>query len=367
MTPTPPPFGDDLAAWSRAVSNLLDTPAVVLSVTGDPAGDKAHGMTQSVELTVQSHGRVRRAYLKTPREDLYGETLAADALREAAWRVEGYDWFPGHARCAAVGRSAAGSLVRLEPLTDTPWLLEWAEPGIRYADRLDDLEALGADRAAAEAHRLCSAMVALHRPVAGDQTVLYRRALRDALIVPVQRLVDSADSFWATRRDLRVDVEHACAQWRLLLTDRGDRLRYVHHDFHPWNVFIGPCDREVRTIGARLPGVGDPNDDFAAFTVNYLWFSHASNGRVSGAYRAGLESFRRTFRELGGDDGGPALMAPFLAKRLLVLLNPTYYPAMPPATGAWLEDLLRRCLRDEIDLVRGDVDLDFVREPTGVT
>ncbi|MBO3747351.1 hypothetical protein J5X84_14840 [Streptosporangiaceae bacterium NEAU-GS5] len=360
-------LGSDLPAWSGAVSALLGRQVTVRAADLDADldagrrtdGGKAHGMTRSVRLVVDDGGRVRRAFLKTPCEGLYGEALAADAVRELAWRLEGYPWFAGHARCAAVGRMTPDGLVRvdqaLEQATDPPWVLEWAEPGTPYARRLSGLATIGPAAAAAEARLICVAMVALHRPVQGNASALYRRAVRDALIGPAHRLIDSADAFWSGRIGLRLEVERACARWRVLLADRHDRLRYVHHDFHPWNVLYLPETGDVRLIGARLPGVGDPYDDVAAFAVNYLWFGHARSGRVEGAYAAGFAAFRRTYLELTeGAATEPELMSPFLAKRLLVLLNPAYYPDMPEATAAWLEDLLRRCLDDGVDLLRGE-------------
>ncbi|WP_144122623.1 hypothetical protein [Catellatospora sichuanensis] len=349
-----PPYGSDLQAWSRAVSALLGRPAKVTAVLAQPGDGKAHGMTHSVELQVECDGQVRTAFLKTPREDLYAEGLDADAIREVAWRLEGYPWFSGHVRCAGAGRFTADGMQPLTADDGPPWVLEWAQPGIRYADRLAVLDTLGAGQAAADGRTLALAMIALHRPVPDGGPALHRRAIRDALIVPVHRLIDTADALWAAEPGLRAEVEHACARWRLLLAGRHDRLRYVHHDFHPWNVFLAPSG-QVHLIGARLPGVGDPYDDLAAFAVNYLWFGHARHGRFDGAYRAGFEAMRETFATQGLVEPEPALMSPFLAKRLLVLLNPTYYPDLPAATAAWLRELLRRCLTDDIDLLHGDI------------
>lgn len=356
---------DDLEAWSRALSRLLGEPVVVTSVaTAGEEKTKAHGMTDTVQLTVRCGGHTRVAFLKTPREDMYGETLRADMARELEWRVEGYPWFTDHVRCAATGRLTVDGLTPA-PSAGQPVMLEWAVPGARYADRLADPDRIGADRVALEARHICAAMVRMHRPVDGDAPSLYRRATRDSLINPIHRLLDSADSFWRGRSSLRAAVEDACGHWRLRLAQRHDRLRHVHHDFHPWNVFYDTASHGVRYIGARLPGVGDPYDDVAAFAVNYLWLSHIRHGEVAGSYRAGFESFRRAYLDLTGDEADPATMTPFLAKRLLVLLHPVYYPAMPPGTVAWLAELLRLCLSDQVDLLRGAADREFRRHPAG--
>lgn len=356
----------ELDAWSAVVTYMLGKPSTVLSVNLCDDEHKAHGMTYSVELLIECDGEVRQGYLKTPQEDLYGESLTADIAREVAWRLEGYPWFPGHVRCAAAGRFTENGWVTIEPMSEELWIFEWKQTGFRYADRLLKLPMIGADRACAEARHLCAAMVACHRVMPGNATALYRRALRDALITPIHRLIDSMEAVNVGRRSLRAEVEYACARWRIQLSDHYARLRYVHHDFHPWNVFFEPDAAVVRTIGARLPGFGDPYDDLAAFIVNYLWIGHARSGKVDGPYLAAFDAFRHTFRELSdvGDDA--ALLNPFLAKRLLVLLNPTYYPTMPPMTGTWLESILRRCLRDELDLLYGDVHRDFAPDLTGV-
>lgn len=348
---------DDHEAWSATISGLLGRQAVVLSAHADRDGNKAHGMTHSVTLTIECDGQTRRAFLKTPQEDLYGETLHADMSREVEWRIEGYPRLPGHVRCIASGRTTAGGLVPV-PLGGRPWTLEWEVPGTRYADRLAELDRIGVRTACAEARQLCTAMVAMHQPMTnyGDAMAWYRRSLRDALINPIHRLLDAADSFWTTRSTLRDAVEHRCADWRVAMAGLHHRLRQVHLDFHPWNVFYDEETGEVRTIGARLPGAGDPYDDFVAFAVNYLWFAHRGHGRVGGVYAAAFQSFRETYLELTEDRADPALLAPFLAKRLLVLLNPVYYPTTPAGTTAWLERLLWRCVTDGVDLLHGNVD-----------
>lgn len=329
--------------WSTAMSELLSLPVEVTGVDTDyETGAKKHGMTRSVRVAVVKPGGDTAAFfLKTPHEALYGETLLSDRARELAWRMEGYSRIPGHVQVNAVSLDG-DRLVRVDrPAAD--WcLMEPEIPGDLLADRLVCLDnGLHAKDAAA----LATYLAELHVPVQDDGT-LYRRSIRDTLMNATFRLIDSSTERWGHRSAMHRELEHRLTDWRIRLPDEG-RLHRTHHDFHPWNIFLQ--GDTVTVTGARLPGTGDVADDLAALLVNYIWFSLRTHQAFQGAYRQAYHDTVQTYLGLSGNTFARDSYPPFLAKRLLVLTNPTYYPRQPGWIVDALLDLTMAVLREEMD------------------
>ena len=88
---------------------------------------------------------------------------------------------------------------------------------------------------------------------------------------------------------LLCDVETLALMWRYRLRDRGDRLRTIHGDFHPWNVLFAEGD-EFRVLDRSRGALGDPADDVASLAVNYLFYALRTAGKFEGPF---AELFRR--------------------------------------------------------------------------
>jgi hypothetical protein len=343
------PLGTDLAGWSAAFSAVLGRPVEVCRVEPDAGrAGKAHGMTRTVRVSVrQPDGGSGRYYLKVVDESLYGEALPEDRIREVVWRVRGYQGIPhhaGHAALAAIGPD--GRLVPAALGRGDYCLVEPELPGRSYVDVL-----AAADPGALpdSAELLADYLVELHVPVAGETRAMYLRAVRDTLMNAAFRLIDGAPAYWDGQPERRRRVERRLADWRVRLAGHHQRLRRTHNDFHPWNILLD--GRQVRVLGARSPGVGDPADDLAALAVNYLLFSYRRLGDFGGVHQAAFERFWNRYRERSGDGRCADVFAPFLAKRLLVLLNPVYYPDHPRWLVEQLGRLLDLTLDEEVDVL----------------
>lgn len=349
-------LGGDLGEWSRSLSAVLGVGVQVRGIDEPrPTNAKAHGMTDTLAVSaVLADGSPARLYLKTPDESLYAETLVSDRLREVAWRLEGYPNIPGHVTCAATAWIAPdGTLRPVELSLDGCCLVEWEAPGRPYHERLADLDAEPAESCRAAVDALCDYLVGLHRPVPGEQRRLYDRMLRDTLMNAVFRLIDGASDYWDGRPVERREIERRFVEWRAALSRRSNRLRRTHNDFHPWNILFD--GGRITVIGARVPGMGDPAEDLAALLVNYLWFGLRRRGGLGGAYRDAFVRLWSRYRRLTGDDECETVFAPFFAKRLLVLINPVYYPDQPSALVNALTALAVAVLRGEINAL-GDPD-----------
>jgi hypothetical protein len=333
--------GTDPSRWSRALhpvaGPLFPTDLRVRHVNlseHDPV--KAHGITHSLRIEAVSGDGPCTLFLKAPDEALYAETLPADRAREVFWRPSGYDSIPGHARAIAASPDDQG-LLRTDLRPGAPLILvEEGLQGTRYADRMTGLRAdtpeagIRRDSAALAAH--LAAIHAVAPP--GDQRALYARFLRDGLVIPSLRLIDGAQRFGAAATSRRAAVEHALIAWRITLDTGPHRLTRIHLDYHPWNLFL--AGNQIRVIGARLPGYGDPADDLACLLVNHAIFGAIGPPDVRWAHDLARRSLVSHYIRLTGDDRIAERLAPFFLKRLLVFLSPHHYPDIDAGHGAWI-------------------------------
>jgi Ser/Thr protein kinase RdoA (MazF antagonist) len=124
-------------------------------------------------------------------------------------------------------------------------------------------------------------------------------------------------------------IERRCVSFRWRLRGRERRLRRTHGDFHPYNILFREGD-DFTVLDASRGGAGDPADDLAALTINYVF------GAVvyPGARRAGIEpvwtAFWDAYLEGSGDREALEVIPPFLAWRALVVASPVWYPALSP-------------------------------------
>jgi thiamine kinase-like enzyme len=137
-----------------------------------------------------------------------------------------------------------------------------------------------------------------------------------------------ADSYASTgfhpADELR-QIEHLCVDWRWRLKGRSHRLRQVHGDFHPWNILFGP-ETQFTLLDRSRGEFGDPADDVACLTMNYVFFSLERSGRMEGAFEILFRRFWERYLEKSPDREMLEVVAPFFVFRALVLANPLWYP-----------------------------------------
>jgi Ser/Thr protein kinase RdoA (MazF antagonist) len=137
-----------------------------------------------------------------------------------------------------------------------------------------------------------------------------------------------ADSFAGTVfhpvNELR-QIEHLCVDWRWRLKSRKHRLRQVHGDFHPWNILFGQ-GTDFRVLDRSRGEFGDPADDVACLTMNYVFFSLERSGRLEDAFERLFLRFWERYLEKSSDQEILQVVAPFFVFRALVMANPVWYP-----------------------------------------
>jgi aminoglycoside phosphotransferase (APT) family kinase protein len=102
----------------------------------------------------------------------------------------------------------------------------------------------------------------------------------------------------------------------------------VHGDFHPWNILFR--DGVDFTLLDRSRGEwGEPADDVACLTINYLFSSLLRSGRLEGPFEKLFLAFWDNYRKRSQDSELQEVIAPFYAWRGLVIGSPVWYPRLP--------------------------------------
>jgi hypothetical protein len=205
--------------------------------------------------------------------------------------------------------------------------------GVLYHSDLDrigevcDVSGLDEERCVA----LVDYLVQVHSVKKKGSPGLYVRRVRDMLGhgEGVFGLTDSYPSGlgYADEKFL-VDFEKACVEWRWRLKRKAHRLSQVHGDFHPWNVMFRQ-GLDFTVLDRSRGEWGEPADDVSAMTINYLFYSLQTFGKMTGPFERLFLLFWRNYLDKTGDEEILTVIQPFYAWRSLVLASPVWYPHVP--------------------------------------
>jgi hypothetical protein len=325
-------------ALERYLGGVLKAPVELLALrplkgtlegNDDPKGF-GYGMPFEVECLVG--GEPKSFVLARSRPERgFGHDYPADRAWNALWAHGAYNTFPRHVRSLDVGfRRRSGELTPAGDAVEFFQVVEKAEGEPYWLDldrlRTDPL----APRDQARAGVLARFLAEVHAKRL-DAPWLYHRRVRE-LVGHGECLMGILDSYphpyplllpTACRA-----LEQKAVAWRWRLREFVHRLASVHGDFHPWNLLFRE-GTDFSVLDRSRGEWGEPADDVAALTINYLFFGLLRGPGLAVPFRRLFENFFETYLDVSHDRELLQVLPPFFMWRALVLAHPLWYPANP--------------------------------------
>lgn len=280
----------------------------------------------------------------------FGHDHFSDRAQILLWQFSVFNKLPRHVKALDVGYfTREGELFSVAKAEEFFLLMEKVL-GREYHFDLDRLRDGGELRELdiARASALSNYLVEIHSQKQWDEE-LYKRRIRE-LVGHGECIMGLIDSYprefeFASPRDF-CKIEQKCIEWRFKLRDHAERLSVVHGDFHPWNVIFR--EGVDFTVLDRSRGeYGEPADDVATMSMNYLFYSLQKYGRLEGEFKLLFDVFIDNYLEKTGDSEILKFMPPFYVFRALVIASPIWYPTLPREVRMKLFSFIRNILEVE--------------------
>jgi hypothetical protein len=317
------------------LEGLFGVPVQVLGLaplgeTAVPADGKGYGYGIPLRVVFKAGDRIRAAVLENVRPGPFGHEHRSDRAQMLLWCHDTYGLLPGHVKSIDVGAVRSDGALQSVGAAGEFFILTEFAPGRPYADDLLRLREGGIPRQedVERADALSGYLAEIHATKRADDG-LYHRRLRELIGHGecVMGLTDAYPRPGPIGEDLLRSIEERTNAWRWKLKRRAHRLSQVHGDFHPWNILFGE-GTEFTVLDRSRGEWGEPADDVACLTMNYLFFSLQSRGRLAGGFETLFRRFWDRYLERTGDTEMLEVVAPFFAFRGLVLANPVWYPSL---------------------------------------
>jgi hypothetical protein len=276
------------------------------------------------------NGDLKQVILKTMRPaENFGHDHFSDRAQIVIWQNSVFNKLPRHARSVDVGAfENGGQLKSVGKCSEFFILTEFVE-GEPYHLDLDRMKASGVMSEPDEMRCLALSdyLVEIHK-LRHNMPSLYVRRIRDLVGHGecIMGLLDSYPKGFAyVNKSYFIDVEKACVDWRWKLKERTHRLSQVHGDFHPWNILFRE-GADFTALDRSRGEWGEPADDIAALTINYLFYSLQKYGELSGVFQRLFGLFWENYLRKTHDSEILEVVQPFYAWRALVVASPIWYP-----------------------------------------
>jgi hypothetical protein len=288
-----------------------------------------YGVPYFIEFTVE--GQTKRLVLETVRPEGFGHDYFSDRAAILLWQHSAFSKLPKHVKSVDVGSfsSDGETLKSLGDCVEFFMLTDFVD-GSPYHDDLDRIKVtcnvtdLDEERCIA----LSDYLVEIHSTKKKDAPELYVRRIRDLTGQGegIFGLIDSYPSnLGYVDEKYFVELEKDCLEWRWRLKDKTYRLSQVHGDFHCWNVLFRR-GLDFTVLDRSRGEWGEPADDVAAMTINYLLYSLQAFGEINGPFRRLFTLFWKNYLDKTGDDEILKVIQPFYSWRSLVIASPLWYP-----------------------------------------
>lgn len=288
-----------------------------------------YGVPYLIDFTVDKERK--RVVLESMRPEGFGHDHFSDRAAVLLWQHSTFNKLPKHVQSIDVGAflKDGETLKSLGDCCEFFIVTEFVQ-GTPYYYDLDrikesgELSNLDEERCIA----LSNYLAQIHSEKNKEQPGLYVRRIRD-LVGHGECIFGLTDSY---PRDLKyvnekyfVEFEKLCVEWRWRLKGKVHRLSQVHGDFHPWNILFKQ-GLEFIVLDRSRGEWGEPADDVTALTINYIFYSLQTFGKMDGPFLRLFLLFWRNYLDKTADEEISSVVQPFYAWRSLVIASPTWYP-----------------------------------------
>ena len=311
-----------------------------------------YGVLYIIEFAVK--GETKRVILETVRPEGFGHDHFSDRAQILLWQHSSFNKLPKHVRSVDVGAfTVDGNLKSVGDCAEFFIVTEMVEgkPYYQDLDRIREqksLAQLDKDRCRA----LSDYIVQVHAVKKGAPE-LYVRRIRD-LLGHGECIMGLTDSYppgldYVTEEEI-VEIEKKCLEWRWRLKRKAHRCSRVHGDYHPWNVLFRK-GTDFTVLDRSRGEWGEPADDTSCMTINYLFYSLQTYGKLTGPFETLFNLFWKSYLDKTGDEEMLTAIQPFYAWRGLIIASPIWYPSLSFDVRAKLFSFIRNVLETEkIDL-----------------
>jgi len=290
---------------------------------------KGFGYGSPLFLEYEISGEIKKAVLETMAPSPYGHDHFSDRAQAILWEHSSFNELPRHVRSLDSGTVlSSGQLISTGHAEEFFLLTEFIH-GTGYFKDLERIRDSGFadDRDIQRAIALSDYLVSIHRKRSVD-AALYTRRIRE-LIGHGECIMGLVDNYPAQfefiDQELLRSIERSCVDWRWSIKPRTHRLTQVHGDFHPWNILFREGN-DFTALDRSRGAWGEPADDTATMSINYLFFSLQRSERFEGDLEQLFSVFWDHYLTRSGDTEMLEVIAPFFAWRGLVLASPVWYP-----------------------------------------
>ncbi|MBD3227314.1 MAG: phosphotransferase [Candidatus Lokiarchaeota archaeon] len=306
-----------------------------------------YGKTLLIRFLIR--GKQVENIISTMKKNIFGHQHFYDRAKSLLLDHSCFNKLPRHVKSIDVGAFMDSTAFKSLGDASEFFILREVVDGKEYYHDLEKIKKRGVKEIDINRTKeLANYLVKIHK-VKNEEASLYKRRIRE-LIGDGECIMGLTDSYpkkldFTSYQELK-EIEKKCVEWRYRIKDKTYRLCQVHGDYHPWNIlFRNGLDFSV--IDRSRGEWGEPADDVASITINYLFYSLQKLGKIDGEFLELFNIFWNTYLKKTEDLEMLSVIAPFYAWRGLVLASPIWYPDIETRIRVKIFNFIKNILNEE--------------------